>query len=172
VASYRRPKGTVVRPIPDWNLSAMANCVIIGPELTPGFHELAINNNATDGSVLIVWDVTLNTGVVHPGDGSVMTAGFQLYPYIYGGTLNPPAQLDPRVGVGFGGSYFNSDVTQIPAGYKFGPVFWGPVTWSWPHDWPFCLVPPNWTLSASIDLENGALDLDACSFTFEVARYP
>ena len=57
------------------------------PGTSPGFHELAINNNATDGSVLIVWGVTLNTGVISPGDGSVMTAGFQLYPYIYGGTL-------------------------------------------------------------------------------------
>lgn len=170
MASYRRPKGTVTRPIPDWHLGSMANLTIIGPEISPGYQESGIVNNATDGSYLVVWDVSISANVVTGGDGSVMSSGFFLYVNPFGLVDSAGVSLNPINGVQYGFSYTTGDPTQHPQGSNFGPAWWGPVNWSWPHDWPFVVLPVGWTLGFYCDLENGSDNLHKASFTYEITR--
>ena len=148
----------------------MANIWIIGPELSPGYQESALVNNANDGSFLVVWDVTINAAVIGMGDGSPMASGFLLYPYPFGLSDSSGIPLNPVNGTQYGFASSTSDPTQHPAGSNFGPNWWGPVNWSWAHDWPFCVIPSGWNLAFFCDLENGSNNASRVSFTYEIAR--
>lgn len=147
----------------------MANIQILGPESTAGFQELSVVNNANDGSFLVVWDVTISAGVVFPGDGSVMSSGFLIYRYPFGLFDSGGIPLNPINGTQYGFGAYNGDPTIIPDGSAFGPTWRGPINWSWPHNWPFCVLPSGFQLSFFCDLENGGLNLSRASFTYEVA---
>jgi|SRR5579871_2006490 len=170
MASFRKPKGTVIRSVPDWNSNNMANTFVIGPELSPGFFELGLYNNALDGSFLAIWDVTISSTVLLGGDGSTMTTGFNLYPWSgapYTGSASP---VNPTLGMPYGVGFYNGDITQIPAGSGFGPHWWGPINWTWPHNFPMCYVPAGWIFSMQSFLGSPAVNAAAASFYWEVTQ--
>ena len=148
----------------------MASGYAQGPELDTGFHEIGLFNNASDGSHLVVWDVTISAKVFGNVDGSTTRTGFNLYQWTgfpYTGSATP---INPSAPQPWGAVFFNSDPTVLPYTFGYGPQFWGPLNWEWPHAWPIAIVPPNWIFSCAIDLETGDAVGAFASYFWEITK--
>lgn len=169
--SFRRPKGTVIRTVPDWNSANLGSATIIGPEIQPGFYELGIFNNATDGSYLVLWDAQASATVTQPNDPATLISGFKFY-----NNPNPPIVgfsngANPTVGQPFGAGFYNGDPTIIPQNSDYGPTFFGIVQYSWGHDFPLAYIPPGYIFSFTSDYFAGNSNFARASFFWEVTPW-
>ena len=159
----RRPKGSVIRFDPDWDPFRMmyANDFVTLASATP-VQDIGLYNNATDGSMLVVWDAslmiatapgvipgtsTINWGVAAQKPVTNPTAGFPLIP-------NAPT------GPGIVWENHNSPgVNNVP----FICVE-DPDHWEWPHSWPMCYIPPGYSLVVEFvsSLTSGSCPCNGC----------
>ena len=147
MASFRTPKGTVVRAVPDWNSANVANYVGGSVEGPAAFAENGVFNNANDGSFLAIWDATISLIDLNTADGPDLFSGFSLYQATSPATGNGSPPINPTFGMPWGIGFFNAVPDAMGPETQFGPQFRGPATWSWPHNWPMCFVPSGWIFS-------------------------
>jgi hypothetical protein len=142
----RRPKGTIVRPLPDWNLRNMGFGQIVGGANANLSENLGLYNDSTIGEALVIWDVTINVAVRTAGVVSQPNVAGQLQP---GGTnLNGLSQpvLTPAIGQGQAIPGQLWDDANAP-GLSFAQYTFllDAGQWRWMHDWPFAVIPPAWS---------------------------
>ena len=171
MASYRRPKGTVVRAVPDWNLNACAAIAIIGTESSGQISECGLINDAKDGRFLVVWELGISHAAGGGGDPAQMTCGAQLYQSpIFGVSLaNTP--LNPTIGMVPGSGWFNGTSAGFLTTGVLQPILKGNVDYHWPHNWPFCVIPPGFSLTVVFTPPAAGFDSFAANYVWEAARF-
>jgi hypothetical protein len=145
MASYRRPKGTVVRPIPDWNSKDLYYGGIQNSSLGGLDYFDGVQNLETDGSSLIIWDCTISLGAFTAGTQVIGSADWflaQVPQHAFPGQLAPLDPIGPTilsvVNHGF-------DTSNLVTGMPFYTVLSGPDTWRWPNPWPMAIIRPGFT---------------------------
>jgi len=136
-----RPKGVMSRSVYDWNVSRIMAGQFNSPAVAAQSSYLRVFNNSTDGSWMYGIGFTITT--VYPNgcfiewsngtEGS--TAGVaQPQP------LNPMSQ-------GLPGQFYNFSSPTCVA-HEIGWITSNSTNESifWPYDWPFCVVPPNYSI--------------------------
>jgi hypothetical protein len=141
VASFRQPKGVLTRTLPDWN-SASLMCGSGGGSAAAGHtYDAGVWNNASDGSLLVLWDLTIaasyatvtnNTSPDALGGFSPLNPGGGAGINLYNGQ---PAKAG-QVWSGF--DTFN--VVGFDEEYVF-PLKSG--AYQWPHNWPIAIINPG-----------------------------
>jgi len=170
MASYRRPKGTVVRTVPDWNLSNCAALAITGTEVPGGLSEAGLVNDAKDGRFLVVWHLGISHIAGAGADPATMNCGAQLYStlgfptYIDNTPLNPMAPAPP------GSGWFNAGSPGYQTSGLLIPKLWGNAYFQWPHDFPLCVVPPGYSLSVVFSAPSAGFGVTAADFLWEAVR--
>jgi hypothetical protein len=167
MASFRRPRGTVVRHIPDWKvgqLHALNNTTTGGGAGTNNGFGLV--NDAGQGQALVVWHLEAFARLV-----AAPTTIQLLTLYLYTGAplaVTIPGQpLDTNQAFQ-GGSCWNIPQAANPPNSSLLPfldVPMSPTGWRWEHDWPICVVRPGISLLAY--MFGPVQDVDV-SFVWEV----
>jgi hypothetical protein len=170
MASYRRPKGTVVRTLPDWNLNNCAAISIVGTEIPGGTTEAGLVNDATDGRFLVLWHLGISHIAGAGADPATMSAVAQLYatlgllPYTQNTPLNPTAPAPP------GSGWFNATSPGVQTTGELIPNLWGNAYFQWPHDYPVCVIPPGYSASVVFNAPATNFGVTAASFMWEAVR--
>jgi len=161
----RRPKGVIIRPLPDWQGRQMMMGDSSNTELDTGVGQVGLYNNATDGSILVVWDLATNLapkiGAAAPVCGCtvVMAKGLT--------SANQQTRPLHSEGINFPGVCWTIQPVGsglLPADYT---TLQAPGTWNWPHNWPFAYIYPGWSL---VTQYNQDLQLFHSSFVWEAVR--
>lgn len=149
----------------------MASATIIGPEISPGFYELGIFNNANDGSYLVLWDAQGSATNDNTHDPATLISGFKFYANPGPPIIGAAVAANPTVGAPFGVGFYNGDPSIIPANSDYGPGFFGTVQYSWPHDFPLAYIPPGYIFSFTSDYFAGGANFARASFFWEVTQW-
>lgn len=145
MASFRRPKGTVVRHIPDWKsgqllaLNSATTGGIIGSDNGAGLF-----NDAGQGQVLVVWHAyAFARTVAVPTTIQLATLGF-----LNGnaGAITTQGQPLDLQQPWLGGSVFAIPPAASLTTNDFMDVPMTGTGWQWPHDYPICVVRPGFSL--------------------------
>lgn len=147
MASYRRPKGAVVRPIPDWNLQKCCYGGVQNGFAAMTSFSAGCTNQDTQGGSFIIWDCTVSVGrfdaAVNPTVQFMNLGTFQ-GAVIVGAT--PAVNVDPTVGaypMVFDSNY--NLTTLEPNSSAYVPLS-GEGTWRWTNNFPMAIVRPGWSL--------------------------
>jgi hypothetical protein len=171
VASYRTPRGTVVRHLPDWNINNCATIQIIGTETPGGITEAGLVNDATDGRFLVIWHLGISHIAGAGADPATQNCSTQVYntagilPYTENTPLNPLMAPPPGKG------WFNTTSPGTQPIGQIHPILWGSVNWDWPHEWPLAIVPPGFSISVVFVAPSAGFATTAASFIWEATRY-
>jgi hypothetical protein len=148
MGTWRRPKGSVTRPIPDWQLRNMAAGGITGRTGAGTFEDLGLFNDSTDGSYLVLWDVLITVGAPQNANPSLPSVIGKLIAGSEGISTTGLSQPRGYPLVGASGSppgAFWDNLTPsgltTPA-YQFMD---DARVWQWQHDWPFAAIPPRFS---------------------------
>ena len=139
----RKLKGTVTRPIPDWNIKNMfGSAVGTGPLGIGNIGAIGLLNTATAGEWLVVWDIQVN---IHP---SASGSGQRVLDCaIRHGTASPLLFTEPNnplaSAVGSGPGQVWAATTNFEAGGIFFSGVFPTDIYQWPHEWPFCAIQPG-----------------------------
>ena len=169
MASYRRPKGAVVRPIPDWNVQRLfyggiQNGFVSAQNYTDGF-----TNRETDGSSLIVWDCTIAIGRFTAATYTLATADWFIAQLPAPGTTAPFGPVDPTIGGINSVLAHNYDTSSLPGGLPVYNVLSGEGIWRWPNPFPLAIVRPGFSFLVQFVFTNGTA---AMSVIVERASFP
>lgn len=145
MGSKRFPKGVVARSIPDWKtgqLHALNNAGTGGGLGTN--NGAGLFNDARDGSMLVVWHLEASIrAVASPSTQQLFTLGF-----LNGnaGAITTQGQPLDTSQPWLGGSCF-----AIPGGASLTTNDFMDLSvltgyWTWPHDYPICVVRPGQSL--------------------------
>lgn len=164
MASSRRPKGTVVRHIPDWKVGQLAalNNVQTGGAIGTD-NGAGLFNDSGQGQVLVVWHVyafarlvatpttiqLATLGFLNGNAGQITTQGQPL-------DLQQPWPGGSCFTLPHGASFTTNDFMDVPM---------GPDGWMWPHNWPLCVVRPGFSLIVNMF---GPVQDTAVGFVWEV----
>lgn len=167
MASYRRPKGIVVRHIPDWNSNWVGFSSLFAGGTGTSTQTLGLFNNANDGSYFVVWDCTMSIGPVVAASVPLGNAVWQIAKAPITGFTDPCAPINPMspMGTPYGlivSGFNTSGIDPNAAVYQSLDDI---GTWVWPHDWPMCVVPVGYSLIATYGLTNAQASF---SVMFEV----
>lgn len=145
MASYRRPKGAVVRPIPDWNTQNLFyGGVQNGFAALTSFNAGCINLD-TQGRSFIIWDCTVTVGRFAAATAPTLTfmsLGIFQGAVVVAGSAGSP--VDPFVGapsVFFDSNFNTTNLTTISSSYV--PLS-GEGTWRWTNPWPMAVLRPGY----------------------------
>jgi hypothetical protein len=163
----RSPKGSITRSIPDFYNQRMGVAgIFIGGVAAPTFGAIGLYNNATDGSYLAVWDLTISCPGVAGQAQPVVTRAQFVQGSIGGGVdpflpliANSPVQPGQLSGV-------NPFTNPHNEHWQF-PIFG--QGYEWPHEWPVAYIPPTYSWVITTD-GNGVAGM-AVSMIWEVARH-
>jgi hypothetical protein len=169
VASFRRPKGTVVRSFPDWNINKLAynNDWFVGLTSTNTLTVLLFNDNNV-GKNLIVWALD----IVHyadnwPKENGIPANGGMLVGVGTATFVSPTLMINPLAAVVSGQVYADTSVFGSPPltdeSRTFGLSAGG---YSWPHEWPCAVIPPGWSFGVEL---HGSESQMAVGFVWEEA---
>ena len=142
----RTPKGSIARNPADWNMRRMYFNQFPGGTVAADTDEsIILGNTSQDGKSLVVWDVTVTVAGSVAGVVDTPTVQGQLGQFAvdFGlptDGLSAPAIPGSPVGAG------RMQLIDPGRVIKFGAYdfVFGQGTWQWPHDWPFCVIPPGW----------------------------
>jgi hypothetical protein len=160
----RTPKGSVVRFDPDWWPRQMQyGAQGLNLSLADSFQDAILYNNATDGTYLVVWDMTVQipSGAGTPPASSFASWGVAQQPPV--NVPTPGFPLDPFAPQGFGivSAQLNSPgINNVPYNCLVQPGLW-----QWPHPWPMCYIPPTYALVVNFSTGQTSGDL-FCSATW------
>jgi hypothetical protein len=140
----RKPKGSIIQPLPSWNLRRMYGTGYgNGPVPLGNIVGSGVFNASTRGEWLVIWDVQVNaSGTFTSGlaiidfsimHGTAQYGGFQFQP---ANPLTSQTPATPSQGWGF-----NDSANE--QGLVFGSYFLPVTGYQWVHDWPFCAIAPG-----------------------------
>ena len=169
MASFRRPKGTVVRSRPDWNVNKLAynNDWFVGLTSTNTLTVL-LHNDGTQGRNLIVWALD----IVHlpsnwPVEQGIAATGGMLNGVGAANFVSPSLMMNPLSPLVSGQVY---DLTEpFPSlgltdhSRTFGLSAGG---YSWPHEWPCAVIPAGYSFGVEL---HGIQPQMAVGFVWEEA---
>lgn len=169
--SWRRPRGTVIRTIPDWNLNNCASVLISNSVSGAYAVEAGLYNNSTAGWFLVVWGLSIgqyyssltNIGYFQAWVQMLKTPG--VTPYQANNPVNPTSTVN------FGVGWYNSASPGPQNENLLYPAPVGPGNWEWPHDFPIGVVPAGYSLS--VVFTGGIIGQDGqmnAGFWFELAQ--
>jgi hypothetical protein len=169
MASYRRPKGTVVRPIPDWNVQNLYYASSFNAASGNLDYFDGVLNTETDGSSLIVWDCTIALGAFTAGVEVIGSADWFLAqvppaPNNFGLAPVDPTQANPLSQMGH--SY---DTSNLVTGMPFYSALAGPGIWRWTNPFPMAVIRPGFALLVEFTYNNATASL---SVIVEKAFFP
>lgn len=147
MASYRRPKGTVVRPIPDWNVQKLCYGGVQNGFAANTSFNAGCTNSDTSGGTFIVWDSTITVGRFAAATAPVVT--FMSLGIFSGAILVAASQaspVDPTIAAPllfFDSNYNITNLTTITSAYV--PLS-GEGTWRWANPFPLALIRPGFSL--------------------------
>lgn len=166
----RKPKGSIIQPIPSWNIRNMVAGGITGGTGAATFEDMGLANNATDGSWLVIWDVTIAVGA--------FTGTVSINPSVIGKII--PDTEGEVIGVSQPAGYSIVNPSASTFGWLWdNPTPNGLTTpayqfmqdrgiWQWPHDFPFAAIQPGWSYAFEL---YGDVDDWSVSLTWEVVRF-
>jgi hypothetical protein len=166
----RSPKGTIVQPLPSWNIRQMsAGADGIGPVSLGQIICVGLNNNAQDGSWIVVWDVQ----VFSIGGGTISSINVIDFNIMQGITKidgsanqNPGAPL-----VGAQAQLPGIVWLDIPFGESGRNIYslsLPPYGYQWMHEWPMAAIMPGQSFAVFSDA-NAGTDFGA-TYTWEVVK--
>jgi hypothetical protein len=163
-ASYRRPKGVVVRSLPDWNSTNLMSGAQFNLGATVNHtSDAGLYNDATDGSLLVLWHLSVavsyvvNTTITLPA----ALAGFTVLNPGGSAASNLYNSQPARAGAVWSG-FDIFDTTALDDEWVF-PLSGG--AYQWPHEWPIAIIPPGMSFALEV---NGPCGLAWFSFIWEV----
>jgi len=142
----RRPrgltkKGTFSRAAPDYYSDLAAGYGLSVTGSSGNFSYVLLWNSATAGEILHVWGVDVAGGTSAQTNGAFIAFG--------------PSQAPLHAGIPTNGGLAGAVPGQVSgaasgiAPYSPGQFYLfvtGPQTWQWTGNYPFCILPPNWSL--------------------------
>lgn len=160
MASYRRPKGTVVRHVPDWNsrnlyYGFIQNSFSSAQDYFDGF-----TNQETDGSSLIIWDCTISLGHFTAPDNLAQSAAWLILPAVQVGPVIGFAPVDPfspSIASTLNHNYNTS--ASLLTNTPFYAALSDQQTWQWPHEWPMAIIRPGWSFLVNFVFHNATAGL-------------
>lgn len=161
----RKPPGSIIRTLPDWNSRNMqAAAAIVGGIPNSTFAACGLYNNASDGSTLVVWHASVSYFPGLPGGqvASVFRGSFQQGPISnVGAGQGVLFQGQPQLaGQIFVANPYANPHTEFLSFPLYGATATAtPMSWEWKHDWPLAYVPPTWSFVIDND-ENGAVNCE------------
>ena len=147
--SHRRPKGSLVRTLPDWHFANMASGGIqFSPIVLGDSHAFGVFNDSAQGRWLVLWDIAvtffpaggigainlIDLGHLSGHDGQALTPGSAL-----GGTIPSPG----------GQTWHEANFQDHTDDFFYLAMQNG--QYHWPHDWPLAAVPSGWSIVAILD---------------------
>ncbi len=130
------------------------------------FASIQLYNNCADGSVFVIWDLSITaTGVTGQTPPSVARMT-NLYG-ILGTSFNVPQPLISGGATLMGQIYYVNNYSN-----PFGEAVTFALTagaYNWPHDWPCAVLRPGWSCTVNSDFN--ALSVYAVSFMWEQVRH-
>lgn len=170
MASYRRPKGTVVRPVPDWQL---ANLVYGGVQ---NGNAGSVNTNVgcinldTSGGSFVIWDCTITIDRFAAATNPVVTftsMGIFQGAVIVAGSQASPVDTMFAPGLLFFDANFNvTNITTINSAYV--PLS-GAGIWRWNNNFPLAVLRPGFALLFFYQVTGAVVGFSAIG---EYAKFP
>ena len=155
----RKPKGSIIQPLPSWNLKRMCGASSSTGALALGaLGAVGLLNDSTRGEWMVIWDVQIVT-VPNPIPNHLIISDLAICNGTLAGSLflkgnNSPLTSASPASPGSTwtnntpgneiGSIFNS-VSLIPAGTM--------AFYQWVHDWPVCALQPGDSVVAYSDAD-------------------
>ena len=163
----RTPKGSILRSIPDFYPERMMmGSAFVGTVSNFNYAAVALYNNASDGSLLVLWDFSIGSPQPNSTTGPFVIRMLMLGSSIGGGT-NPGYPLVS------GGPTLPGQINYInpftnPHGEQASFVLTN-FAYNWAHEWPAAVIKPGYSLAMVTDF-NACVGLYA-SFMWEVVRH-
>lgn len=166
----RKPKGSIIQPLPSWNFRNMAAGSITGGTGAATFEDLGLFNSAKDGSWMVIWDLTI---AVSPFLGTTTTIPSVIGEIINGtegivfGVSQPAGYNLVQPGGQLPGWLWDNTTPNglLTPDYTFMQNY---GTWQWPHDWPFAALAPG--NSYAIELYGDTQDWSV-AFVWEMVKF-
>jgi hypothetical protein len=149
MASYRRPKGTVVRPIPDWNVRNLYFGVIQNGTQGSISYTDGFTNKESDGTSLIIWDCTISLGRFLATTNVLGTAEWFIAQVPDPVTPNPMGcvvSTDAGIPSFCGHNYDTSNLSTPIPGYA---ALSGEGIWRWENNFPLAVITPGFSFLVS-----------------------
>jgi len=157
------PRGSIIHSIPSFYPDRMqAGSATLANVALNTYAAVALFNNDPDAPTVVLWDVSV-AATLHPGATPPSVVRLLLLSGTIGGGSNQTFPL--YAGRAQTGVTVNF---QNPFANPHGEITSWALTsgaYSWPHDWPICVLPPGW--SAVIVSDFNQLDAFAVTFMFE-----
>jgi hypothetical protein len=145
MGTWRRPKGSIIQPLPSWNLRNMYGGGFGGGPVALGdIWAVGLQNNGRASEWLVVWDVQITTSLagkstsIEIADCTIMHGNTGPSAHFQSGQLGP---LCSQVAAGPGLSWL--DIPSQEQGVLFQSLGLPLQGYQWPHDWPFCAIGPG-----------------------------
>lgn len=165
MASYRRPKGSIARHLPDWNLAGMMSGGIqYSPIVLGDSHAFGVYNNSTRGYWLVLWDLA----VTFQPSGALNNIQLIDVGHLSGHanqTLTAGAPLVATAGPKSGQTWTQANFQDTTDDFLYLPMQDG--KYQWPHDWPLAAVPSGWSIVVITD-GNAAGSGAVVNFVWEI----
>lgn len=160
MASYRRPKGTVVRHVPDWNSAKLYYGFIQNSFSSAQDYFDGFTNFETDGSSLVIWDCTISLQHFSAADNSSQSADWLILPAVQQGPVIGFAPIDPFSASIMSTLNHNYDTSAaLLTNTPFYAALSGQGTWQWPHEWPMAVIRPGWSFLVNFAFTNATAGL-------------
>lgn len=149
----RLPKGTIIQPLPSWNMRRMAGS---GGGLSPvpqfSIVAVGLQNNSQAGEWLVVWDVQVYANPA--GDIShINIINFS----IMNGQTGHSQGTEPNNPLASGVGALPGFVWIDEPSFNPGKIFSTPALpaqgYQWPHDWPIAAIAPGDSLVVFSDAQ-------------------
>lgn len=152
----RKPKGSIIQPLPSWNITRMAGSSLgSGPVNFGDIHAVGLLNTSSRGEWLIVWDVAVN---VRPNQAlqTIFICDFAIMHGQTGASIGVEPNFPIASNVGALPGQVWGDVPVNEVGQVFYSISIPPNGYQWPHDWPFCAIAPGDSVVGYSDANNGS----------------
>lgn len=154
----RRPKGSIIQPLPSWNMRQMSGAASsTGPLALGNLGAVGLINNATRGEWLVVWDVRIVV-VPNPIPTGLIISDLSIGTGRNAGSLiiaNNSSPLTSQTGQLPGTTWTLNSSTGNAIGNIFNSV--ALITsgtyayYLWDHEWPVAAIAPGDSLIAYSD---------------------
>lgn len=153
MAGNLKPRGSVVRPAPDWFARFLMGAWATNGPCVGNLTSIFLYNNASDGSVLRVYGLNIAVG----SSCQVFLKKFQGNTGNIVTGIGAPAPIDPRAPMQWGQLYTQAQAT--PLGIGFGAITaFGNTTYDLAPGHPLGIIPPGWSMGLETNITNVILD--------------
>lgn len=145
----RKPKGSIIQPLPSWNLKRMAGASSSTGALALGaLGAVGLLNDSTRGEWFVIWDIQI-VALPNPIGNTLIVSDIAICTGRLAGSLFSAGNNSSLISAS--GKNPGSTWRNNAPGNEIGAIFNSTTLinsgntsyYVWPHDWPVCAIQPG-----------------------------